>query len=230
MRREGEPQGSRGLGVTNAMDVVEKKKWAAKAQKYRSHLAWMTAVHDLVAVAETDNMADLVVSQGWTTVANLVRFQHKVGFLGRRYSSPLGVQRCSNLVRAQVLPPATEDFDLVNAMTNLVVQAMRKMDLPSWLPLRELSSWSNNADHTMAIHGRLEVFLGAKTKAVILGVAHGGAVPDTEHAESASLVEGVAHRVLLCWIALFWSPSRPVHRGQEALAQEFHLRLLVADN
>ena len=43
----------RGRGVMNAMDVVEKKKWAAK---HRSHLAWMTAVRDQVAVVETDNM------------------------------------------------------------------------------------------------------------------------------------------------------------------------------
>ena len=70
-----------------------------------------------------------------------------------------------------MLPPATEDFDLVNAMTNLVVQVARKMDLPSWLPLRELSSWSDYADHTTAISGRLQRFLGAKTKAVIVGVS-----------------------------------------------------------
>ena len=74
---------------------------------------------------------------------------------------------------------------MVNAMANLAVQAARKMDLPFWLPLRELISWSDNADHTTAIRGRLQGFLGAKTKAVILGVAHGGAVPDTAHAESA---------------------------------------------
>ena len=53
------------------------------------------------------------------------------------------------------------------------------------LPLRELSSWSDNADHTTATRGRLQGFLGAKTKAVILGVAHGGAVFDVEHAEFA---------------------------------------------
>ena len=70
----------------------------------------MTAVRDQVAVVETDNMADLV------------RYQYLVGKLGRGYSSPLGAQRCSNLVRAHVLPPATEDFDMVNAMTNLVVR------------------------------------------------------------------------------------------------------------
>ena len=119
--------------VMNAMDVVEKKKWAAKAQKYPSHLASMTAMRDQVAVVETDNMADVVLSQGGTTIANLVRYQYKVGKVGRRYSSPLGAQRCSNLVRGHVLPPATEDFDMVNAMTNLVVQAVRKVDLSSWL-------------------------------------------------------------------------------------------------
>ena len=64
-------------------------------------------------------------------------------------------------------------------MTNLVVQAVGKMDLPSWLPLRELSSWSDYADHTTATRGRLQGFLGAKTKTVIPGVAHGSAVPDT---------------------------------------------------
>ena len=61
----------------------------------------------------------------------------------------------------------------MKAMTNLVVQAVRKMDLPSWLPLRESSSWSDYADHTTATRGRLRGFLGAKTKAVILGVARG---------------------------------------------------------
>ena len=69
-----------------------------KAHKYRSHLAWMTAVRDQVSVVETDNMADVVPSQGGTPIAYLVRYQYEVGNLGRRYSSPLGVQRCSNLV------------------------------------------------------------------------------------------------------------------------------------
>ena len=40
-------------------------------------------------------------------------------------SSPLVAHRCSNVVRAHVLAPAFEDFDKVNAMTNLVVQAVR---------------------------------------------------------------------------------------------------------
>ena len=138
-------------------------------------------VRHQVAVVETDNMATLVVSLGGTTLANLVRYQYKVGKVGRRYSSPLGAQRCSNRVRAHMLPPATWDFDMVDAMTNPVVQAVRKTELPSWLPLRELSSWSDHANHTNAIRGRLQGFLDAKTMAVILGVAHGGAVPDTRN-------------------------------------------------
>ena len=162
----------------------------------------MTAVRDQVAVVEADNMADLVLSQGGTTIANLVRHQNKVGNLGRRYSSPLAAERCSNLVRAHVLPPATKDFDMVNATTNLVVQAVRKMDLRSCLPLRELSSWSDDADHTTAIRGRLQGFLVAKTKAVILGVCHGGAVPDIEHAESAHWLRALSvESRLLRWTA-----------------------------
>ena len=70
---------------------------------------------------------------------------------------------------------------MVNAMTNLVVQAVRKMGLPSCLPSRELSSWSDYAAPRRSVGG----FLGAKTKAVILGVAHRGVLPDVEHAESA---------------------------------------------
>ena len=121
----------KGHGVMNAMVVVEMKNGSRKPRKYPSHLAWMTAVRDKVAVVETDDVAHLVLSQGGTTIANLVRYQHKVGNLGRHYSSPLGAQRCSNLVRAHVPPPATEEFDMVNAMTNLVAQAVRKMDLTS---------------------------------------------------------------------------------------------------
>ena len=146
--------------MLNAIDGMEKKKRARKAHKCRSYLAWMTAVRDQVAVVETDNMADVVLSQGGTTIANLVQFQ--VGNLGRRYSSPLGVQHWSNLVRAQVLPAATKDFDVVNAMTNLVVQAVRKLDLPSWLPLRKLGGWSDNADRTTAIRGQLQAFSGCQ--------------------------------------------------------------------
>ena len=90
----------------------------------------------------------------------------------------------------------------MNATTNLVVQAVRKMDLRSWLPFRELSSWSDYADHTTAIRGRLQGFLGAKTKAVIPGVAHGGAVPNVGHAESARWLRALSRESrLLRWIA-----------------------------
>ena len=134
----------------------------------------MTAVRDQVAVVETDNMADFVLSQGGTTIANLARYQYKVSNLGLRYSSPLAAQRCSNVFRAHALPRATGDFDMVNAMTNLIVQAVRKMDLPSWLPFRELSSRSDYADHTTATRGRLQGFQGANTKAVFPGVSPTG--------------------------------------------------------
>ena len=123
MRREGEPQGR---GVMNAMDVVEKKKCAAKAQK----IPVAPGVDDRHARPRSRlSKRTTWPSSCRTTIANLVRYQYKVGSLGRQYSSPLGAQRCSNLVRANVLPPAVEDFDMVNAMTNLVVQAVRKMPL-----------------------------------------------------------------------------------------------------
>ena len=71
----------------NAMDVVEKKNGPRKSRNTSSHLAWMTAMRDQVAVVETDNKADFVLSHGGTTVASL----------GRRCSSPLVAQRCNNL-------------------------------------------------------------------------------------------------------------------------------------
>ena len=170
----------------------------------------MDVVRDQVAVVEMDSMADLVLSQGGTTTANLVCCQHKVGNLGRGYSSPLGAQRCSNLVRAQVLPPSAEDFDVVNAMTNLVVQAVRQMGLPSWLPLRELSSWSDHADRTAAIRGRLQGFLSRRRRRVILGVSHWGAVPNIEHAESARWLRALSVESRLSrWIAC--SDFGPLH-------------------
>ena len=64
----------------------------------------MTAVRDQVAVAEKDNMADLVLSQDGTTIANFVRYQFQVGNLCR-------------FVTARV----------VHAMTNLVLQTVRKL-------------------------------------------------------------------------------------------------------
>ena len=99
---------------------------------------------------------------------------------------------------------------MVNAMTNLVVQTVRKMDLPSWLPLRELSSWSDCADRTTAIR------LGTKTKAAIQSVAHGGAVPDIEHAESARWLRALSMESRLSrWIACSFTTrsSRPRSPG-----------------
>ena len=187
----------KGHGVMNAMVVVEMKNGPRKP--YPSHLAWMTAVRDQVAVVETDNMADLVLSQGGTTIANLVRYQHKVGNLGRHYSSPLGAQRSSNLVRAHVLRYRCRHGERHDESRG----AGRAQDGPHLLAaVTRFSSWSDYADHTTAIRGLLQGFLGAKTKAVILGVAHGGAVPDTEHAESARWLRALSvESRLLRWIA-----------------------------
>ena len=53
--------------------------------------------------------------------------------------------------------------------------AGRAQDGPHFLAaLRELGSRSDYADHTTAIRGRLQGFLGAKTKMVILGVSPQG--------------------------------------------------------
>ena len=65
------------------------------------------------------------------------------------------MQRCSNLVRAQVLPAATDDFDMVNAMTNLVVQAVRKLGLHLWLPLRDMGRQSDHAQRTTVVREEL---------------------------------------------------------------------------
>ena len=89
---------------------------------------------------------------------------------------------------------------MVNGMTNLVAQAVRKMELPSWLPSRELSSWTEPTTPRRSVDGcRVSC---AKTKAVIPGAAHGGAVPDVEHAESARWLRALPMESrLLRWIA-----------------------------
>ena len=104
---------------------------------------------------------------------------------------------------------------------------------PSWLPSRKLSSWSDYADHTTAIRGRLQGFLGAKTKAVILGVAHGGAVSDVEHAESACWLRALSKESrLLRWIACF--DVGLLHdrfiEAKKPWPENLHLRPLVADH
>ena len=200
----------------NAMDVVEKKKRAAKAQKIPvapgvDDLAWC----DQVAVVETDNMA------------NLERYQYKVGNLGRRYSSPLVAQRCSNLVRAHVLPPATGDFDLVNAVTNPVVQAVRKLYLPFWLPLRELGSWSDYADQHHGDSWTVAGFPAREDEGRHPRRRPRGAVPDIEHAESARWLRALSTESrLLRWIACSdFGSSRP--RSPDPKIHS--LRLSVAD-
>ena len=53
-------------GGLNASAVAVRKVWASKARKYRSHLTWMTEVRRRVSETESDNMADMVLSQGGT--------------------------------------------------------------------------------------------------------------------------------------------------------------------
>ena len=65
----------RGHGVMNATDERnEGKMGRERPENTGSHLAWCATQ---VAVVETDNMANLVLSQGGTTIANLVRYQKK---------------------------------------------------------------------------------------------------------------------------------------------------------
>ena len=178
----------RGRGVMNAMDGVEKQKGARKSRKYRSYLAWMTAVRDQVAVVETDNMADPVQSQGGTTIANLKRCQHEVGSLGRRYSSARGTalqQPGSGLCAASCYRGfrrgerhdesrgagrAQDGTPLLAAVTR--VEQLVRLRRPHH-----------------GVRGRL-------------GVAHGSAVPDNEHAESARWSRALSMESrLLRWIA-----------------------------
>ena len=102
-------------------------------------------------------------------------------------------------------------------LTNLVVRAVRKMDPlpPSRLPLRDSAAGPTTPTNTTAIRGRLQGFLGAKTKAVILNVAHVVAVPDTEHAESARWLMALSMESrLLRWIACSdFGSSKPRSRG-----------------
>ena len=81
-------------GIMNAAAVAVWKDWAAKARKFRSHLLWLTGVRRRVAATESDNKADMVLSQGGTSITSVVRYQHKSHDYGRRYSSAIGVQRC----------------------------------------------------------------------------------------------------------------------------------------
>ena len=95
---------------------------------------------------QSDNVADMVPSQGGTSVSSHVQYEYKTHGYGQRYVSAIVVQRCSNLVRANVLPTGTQDFDMVNAITNLVVQANK------WSCRRVADEgaphWRHYADHT----------------------------------------------------------------------------------
>ena len=189
-------------GGLKASAVAVRKVWASKARKYRSHLTWMTEMRRRVSETESDNMADMVLSQGGTSITSVVRYQYKLPGYGRRYSSLLSVQRCSNLIRAHALPVGTQDFDIVNAMTNFVVQAMRKLDLPEWLPLKELSHWTHYADHTTELREKMQAHLGVGAKRVIMSVAHGGAVPEVNDEDTHQWLKGLSEESrLLRWIA-----------------------------
>ena len=101
----------------NTAAISAKKEWTRKTCKFRWHLQWLTEVRRRVTDTETDTTADMVLSQ--------VQYDHKTHNYGRQYSSAIGVQRCSNLVRSKVLPAGTQDFDMMNAMTNLVLSYRR---------------------------------------------------------------------------------------------------------
>ena len=64
-------------GVANTTALTERKAWASKARKYRSHLLWMTEFRRRVLDIESDNMADMVLSQGGTSVSNKVVYEYK---------------------------------------------------------------------------------------------------------------------------------------------------------
>ena len=115
----------------NAAAISAEKEWTRRSHKFRSHLQWMTEVRRRVTGTETDTLADMVLSQGGPSISSQVQYDFKTHNYGRRYSSAIGVQRCSNLIRSIVLPAGTQNFDMVNAMTNLVVQAMNKLELPT---------------------------------------------------------------------------------------------------
>ena len=92
---------------------------------------------------------------------------------------------------------------------------VRKMDLPSWLPLRELSSWTDHADHTTAIRGLLQGFLREDDGGHPWRRPRGCRPRHWTH-RIRVLVEGVVHGVKAVatdCVLRFWSPSRPVHRG-----------------
>ena len=73
-------------GALNASAVAVLKVWASKAAEYPSHLAWMTEVRRRVSETGSDNMADMVLSQGGTSITSVVRYQYKTPGYGGRFS------------------------------------------------------------------------------------------------------------------------------------------------
>ena len=131
-----------------------------------------------------------------------VQYDYKTHSYGRRHSSAIGVQRCSNLIRSMVLPAGTQHFDMVNAMTNLVVQAMNKLELPTWLPMRELRHWRHYAEHTAGMREQMQAQIGVSAKRVILSVAHGSAIPEVDDVERTRWLNGLSvESRLLRWVA-----------------------------
>ena len=188
----------------------------------------MTQVRRRVLDTKSDNMADTVLSQGGTSVSSQVQYEYKSHDYGRRHSTAIGVQRCSNLMRATILPAGAQDFDMVNAMTNLVVQAMSRMDLPQWLPIRSLPHWRHHADNTAAVHAQMQTH----AKKGLLSVAHGGSVPEVGDADAALWLKGFSTESrLLRWVACsdFGDLHRQFMEEGRNWPEKFHLCLLVAD-
>ena len=119
-------------------------------------------------------------------------------------------------------------------MANLVViRPYASWHLPSWLPLRELVRLRR--PH----HGDPRDCLQRISTWCQDEGGHPGAwyrpcaMPDLKHAESARWLRALSvESRLLRWTACsdFRLLHALVHRGQNALVQEFHLRLLVADH
>ena len=109
---------------------------------------------------------------------------------------------------------------MVDKMTNLVVQAMTKLELPQWLPMRDLLHWRHYADHTARLRVQMQAHLGPSAKRVILSVAHGGTVPEIDDADTAQWLTGLSMEPrLLRWVACSdFIDMHKVHGGKQKLA------------
>ena len=91
---------------------------------------------------------------------------------------------------------------MVNTMTNLVVQAMNKLEPTQWLPMRELPHWRHYADHTARLRVEMQGNLGPSAKRVILSVAHGSTVPQNDDVDTARWLKSLSvESRLLRWVA-----------------------------